>query len=73
MSYVTHQLPNAYVTSGPCTRLLSSLLMREDFGKTDGIDNLDAAYCLDSTPLIVAGSTQCGVAVIGTSCNLRED
>ena len=72
MSYVTHQWPNAYVTAGPCTRLLSSLMMRDEFGRKDGIDNVDAAYCLDSPPLILAGSTHNGIAVIGPSCNLRE-
>lgn len=74
MSYVTHQLDNAYVTAGPCTRLLSSLMMRDEFGRKDGFDNFDAAYCLDATPLIVAGSTQFGrlSSVVGTSCNLRE-
>ncbi len=72
MSYVIHQLPNAYVTAGLCTRLLSSLMMREAFGKAEGYDNLDAAYCLDATPLIVAGSTTNNV-VVGTSCNMRQD
>jgi hypothetical protein len=71
MSYVTHQWPNAYVTAGLLTRLLSSLMMRESFGKAEGYDNIDAAYCLDATPLIVAGSTT-NELVVGTSCNLRE-
>ncbi len=72
MSYVTHQLDNAYVTAGPLTRLLSALLMREAFDKNEGYDNIDAAYCLDATPLIVAGSTTNNV-VVGTSCNLRQE
>jgi hypothetical protein len=72
MSYVTHQLDNAYVTAGPLTRLLSSLMMREAFGKAEGFDNIDAAYCLDATLVIVAGSTTNDV-VVSTSCNLRQE
>jgi hypothetical protein len=69
--YVTRLQDNAYVTAGPCARLLTSVLLRADFNKSEGYDNLDVAYCLDAPPLIAAGSTECGV-VIGSSCNLRS-
>ena len=71
MSYVTHQYDNAYVTAGPMTRLLSSLIMREGF-EANTVDCLDAAYCLDSTSMIVGGSTEYGYTVVGTSCTLRD-
>lgn len=72
MSHVTHQYDNAYTTAGFGTRLLSALQMRDDFYKGDGYDNVDAAYCLDATPLIVAGSTHNGAAVVGPSTHLRN-
>ncbi len=70
MTHIVRLQDNAYVTAGPCVRMLASVLLRKDYNP-DGYDTLDVAYCLDAPPLIVAGSTTNDVC-LGASCNLRE-